>query len=675
MRNKVLILGIDGMDPKFTKKLVDEGKLPYIKAYIENGAVRADLAMLGGMPTITPPMWTTLATGATLATHGITCFWNQDSKSLDQMVYNMYSMNCKAEQLWNVTAESGIKTLVFHWPGSSWPPSSDSPNLHVVDGTSPSSVQTTVAMVDGSAIVYAAEDVEKLIYLPFVANDCGAGCIIHNVPDIEKLSASGVDFAHKIMNVTGGNQFVKNLIMVPEDGEAATERVPNNVINTPLKPASDWQYAPEGAKQFYIAVSNGLERRPCLLLKNQQGIYDTVAVYRSKKEKEPLFTISLEEKEKEVVEQVRKDNEIYEANRFYHLLQVAPDGSNLTLAFEGAMDIHNDMLWSPKQLYHEVIANYGYFPMPGMVNGLNVKYIKELTLPGWKRYNTWQVKAIQHLIKTQDYGMVFSHLHNIDTFGHNFWHQVVSRKDMPDVDFKGLQECMEQAYVDTDEYLGSFSYLLKEGWTIIITSDHGLLCSYEEMPPLLGDPFGVNIRVMQQLGYTVLKTDDTGNELREIDWTKTKAVATRGNHIWINLEGRNEHGVVKKEDKYELERKIIDSLYNYRDPATGKRIVALALRNKDAAILGMNGEECGDIVYMLEEGFNRVHGDSLPTYEGFQDTSVAPIFIASGKGVKSGVVTERVIREIDVAPTVASILGVRMPMQCEGAPVYQILNV
>ena len=35
MENKVLVLGIDGMDPKLTKRLVDEGKLPNIKKMIE----------------------------------------------------------------------------------------------------------------------------------------------------------------------------------------------------------------------------------------------------------------------------------------------------------------------------------------------------------------------------------------------------------------------------------------------------------------------------------------------------------------------------------------------------------------------------------------------------------------------------------------------------------------
>ena len=33
--NKVLVIGIDGMDPKMTRRMVDEGKLPNIKKMIE----------------------------------------------------------------------------------------------------------------------------------------------------------------------------------------------------------------------------------------------------------------------------------------------------------------------------------------------------------------------------------------------------------------------------------------------------------------------------------------------------------------------------------------------------------------------------------------------------------------------------------------------------------------
>ena len=60
-----------------------------------------------------------------------------------------------------------------------------------------------------------------------------------------------------------------------------------------------------------------------------------------------------------------------------------------------------------------------------------------------------------------------------------------------------------------------------------------------------------------------------------------------------------------------MEDEIIDALYGYRDPRTNSRIVSLVLRNRDAVLLGMNGPECGDLVFFLKEGNNRVHADAL----------------------------------------------------------------
>ena len=42
--------------------------------------------------------------------------------------------------------------------------------------------------------------------------------------------------------------------------------------------------------------------------------------------------------------------------------------------------------------------------------------------------------------------------------------------------------------------------------------------------------------------------------------------------------------------------------------------------------------------------------------------------------LKENFLTTRIIREVDVAPTVAALGGVRMPRECEGAPVYQIFS-
>ena len=206
-----------------------------------------------------------------------------------------------------------------------------------------------------------------------------------------------------------------------------------------------------------------------------------------------------------------------------------------------------------------------------------------------------------------------------------------------------------------------------------MVSDHAQVCPLNS-PPMIGDLMGCNIRVMGELGYTVLQKDENGQELPEIDWSKTRAVATRGTHIYINLKGRDPHGIVEPEDQYELEEQIMTDLYGYRDSVTGKRVIALALRNKDALLLGHGGPRSGDIIYFLAEGYNYDHADSLSTTWGCGDTSVSPIFIAAGAGIKKGYKTKRVIRQVDVTPTLAVLGGVRMPRECEGAPVYQILT-
>lgn len=163
LAQKVFIVGLDAMDPKLTRKYVDMGLMPNVKKVIERGSARHDLMMLGAMPTVTPPQWTTLATGAYPMTHNCTAFFRQGG-DLDRVMLNFNSQDCKAEQLWNVTAEAGLKTLVWHWPGSAWPPSSDSPNLHVVDGTSPGSVNMSTAQFDSEFLVIASPNNVRTVF-------------------------------------------------------------------------------------------------------------------------------------------------------------------------------------------------------------------------------------------------------------------------------------------------------------------------------------------------------------------------------------------------------------------------------------------------------------------------------------------------------------------------------
>ena len=88
----------------------------------------------------------------------------------------------------------------------------------------------------------------------------------------------------------------------------------------------------------------------------------------------------------------------------------------------------------------------------------------------------------------------------------------------------------------------------------------------------------------------------------------------------------------------------------------------------------MGGEYAGDIMILIHEDYNFDHGESLSTACGHNDTSVSPIFVAAGPGVKPGYEIKGYVREVDVAPTAAVLLGVNIPADCEGAPAYQIFT-
>lgn len=660
--SKILVLGVDGMDPSLASLYVEKGVMPNLKKLMECGAYHENLAMLGALPTITPPLWTTLATGSYPGTHGITCFWKQSPELLDTLIYGMDSRNCKSEPIWNVTAESGKKTLVWHWPGCSWPPTSQSQHLHVVDGTQPNTVNAGCAALDTDKMIIAREDIKELTYGPTTQVDTGAGCVLTGLEEV------GTDADEKVLAAIKGNvRESQNLIMRHEDGDAVLNVVSFDQVNSPLVAASGWSFATEDAKEFYLLTSGGVVRRPALLRKNQEGIYTTVEVYRSKKEQNPLAVLSTDAMVANVVDEVMVNDQYQFANRHMRLLDLAPDGSYVRLWLGIALDYLNDSVWHPKQLFKETTAQVGLVPATTLLGAKDPSVVEKIILPAWDYYTDWQAASLKNLIKNYDYDVVFSHLHNVDNCGHAFWE--LSKRTADGEKYLGF---MEAVYKQTDRYFGEFLELLDQDWTIFIVSDHGLLVITEEEPPLIGDGFGCNVGMMKDLGYTVLKKDAQGKEYPEIDWTKTRAVASRTCHIWLNLKEKYTTGIVSAEDQYELERQIISDLYSYR--LEGKRVISIAMRKKDAIILGLYGDECGDIVYFLEEGFNRTHGDALSTAYGLFATSVSPIFLAAGAGIKENCICQRIIRQVDVAPTIAVLSGVRMPKECEGAPIYQILK-
>lgn len=676
LNDKILLLGLDGMDPRLTRKYVDAGLMPNTAEFIRRGSARKDLVMLGGHPTVTPPMWTTLACGCYANVHGITDFCRLGG-DIDKVAYNFDSRLCKAEQLWNVFAEAGKKTLVWHWPGSAWPPSSDNPNLYVVDGTSPGSVGMSVAQIEGEYLLSANVNQTDVTFRRKAASEANAACVITGL-ELEE------DDGKSLLGKIGALKSEEGHTHVITDFSQGTSAVTENALDLALSPVKDaygWTEAPEDAKEFTVLLSGGLIRRPALILKGEDGKYDRVAIYKSKKDLDPIVVLTPHVMARSIQDEAIVGDKKYRVIRNFKILELAEDGTQLSMYISPSMDIDNDSVYHPKRIYKDLCENVGYPTPTSDVGCQSDTLITECMLDSWYSNTDWQAKAIHYMIESEDIDVIFSHYHAIDLEEHMFIKHLAD-KEWNRNPVSQAEKWMENLYKQADYYIGKFLHLLDEGWTVFIFSDHGQVAPPHDLQ-LLGDPGGLNVGVMQELGYTVLKKDADGNDLKEVDWTKTRAVANRSCNIHLNIKGRNKHkqpdssyidGIVDPADQYELEEQIMTDLYGYRDKKTGKRIVSVALRNKDAVLLGYGGPECGDIVYWIAEGYNFDHGDSLSTTWGVADTSVSPIFIAAGPGIKEGYETDRIIRQIDFVPTVAVVGGVRMPAQCEGAPVYQILT-
>jgi hypothetical protein len=110
---KAIVVGFDGASMELVKRMVDEGHMPNVSKLIAGGVYRE---MLGVVPTLTPPGWTTLATGAWAGTHKVTDFRirNYDSYIPDY-VWGINTDLCVAEYIWNTAERCDAVTRSPSW--------------------------------------------------------------------------------------------------------------------------------------------------------------------------------------------------------------------------------------------------------------------------------------------------------------------------------------------------------------------------------------------------------------------------------------------------------------------------------------------------------------------------------------------------------------------------------
>jgi len=125
--DKMLIIGIDGMDPEIINKLMSEGMLPNFLKLKEMGNFSKLKTVL---PAESPVAWTTIATGTNPGKHGLFDFVtrNPENYLLEVAITKQkskystkFESPIKGTPFWRITSDAKIPTTVIRWPAT-FPP-------------------------------------------------------------------------------------------------------------------------------------------------------------------------------------------------------------------------------------------------------------------------------------------------------------------------------------------------------------------------------------------------------------------------------------------------------------------------------------------------------------------------------------------------------------------------
>jgi predicted AlkP superfamily phosphohydrolase/phosphomutase len=644
---RAIVVGLDGADPVITSALMKDGRLPNLQKIKEMGVTTKDMSMFGVHPTITPPNWASLATGAYPSTHGITCFWNHKSgDDLFKLSHGFNSELCKAEYIWDVAVREGKKCIVYNYP-TGWPPTSKE-NMIVVDGTGIN--VNARALIDHERIYYCKAGDFEAEHIPYDADQSGTDC-----------AAVSAESNTKNFNVAAGSPGGRNIRMLSDKKIDPTGQRKIDLAYSPIKQASGWKKETDNAKEVVLPVNGGKERRYGLIIAEDGKTYNKLEIYASKNDLLPLGVVKKDEWSEWVNDSfILEEGKVPVALKF-KLLRLTDDGSELDLYYNAPMNLADDKWFYPSAIGKELLENVG--PMVYQ----SYSQDDELMLEVMEQLYDFYARSLLYLANNKEWQLLYFHVHALDSANHTYQNKILKEYGE---DHEKYQEILARYYEISDKFVERIMELLDEETTMFIVSDHGGMSKDEANEiPLLGDPWNVGGKVLEDLGYLVV---DRSSDTVEVDWEKTKAIGQRSGYIYINLRGRDPYGSVSQEEYDELVEKIIDDLYCYKDE-NGKRPIGIALNREDMALLGLSGDTVGDVYFTYKPGWARVHGTSLTTNSN-KGTSVKCLFMAAGAGIKEGETLNRRVNIVDIVPTICDLMNLPMPKDVEGGILYQALK-
>ncbi len=227
---------------------------------------------------------------------------------------------------------------------------------------------------------------------------------------------------------------------------------------------------------------------------------------------------------------------------------------------------------------------------------------------------------------------------------------------------------IEDLYTQMDEMVGRFRAKLDEKSVLIVMSDHGFK-SFRR---------GVNVNSWLYLnGYLALSDGQTesGEWFKGVDWQKTKAYALGLGGLYINQKGREAQGTVSPgEETKALKAELIRRLNGLKDEEKG-RVGINIVYDRDSIYAGPYRENAPDMIVGYSEGYRAswdsvtgrvnkvVFEDNIKAWGGDHciDPRVVPGVLFTNLKINS-----KTPAIWDIAPTVLELFGVQPPAHMDG---------
>jgi len=516
--DKVLVLGLDGMDPNLLRQFVQRGTMPTFKKLMENGYF-GQLATT--MPAQSPVAWASFITGTNPGGNGIYDFVHRDPASFTPYLSTSRSYGASKTLdigSWSIPLTGGKVDLLRRGP-TFW--------KYLADHDIPSSVYKIPSnfpvQPSGTRAISGMGTPDLLgtygTFTYFTDAD---------VPGAENFSGG------RVVKVTPENHMVRSSLEGPP-----------NSLRTDGRPTKiDFTVCRDPREE---TVRIELQDHKLLMRKGEWSEWLPL-----KFELLPMFS-SVAGMVRIYVQEVHPYFRLYMSP-----INVDPMDAEIPIS-------------NPSSYSEELSQAIGRFYTQGFPEDTktlsNNVFSSEEFLSQSKIVLEERLKAFDYEINNFNEGFFFFYVSSIDQNSHVLYrcmhpeHPLYEPNASDDV-----KDALHFFYRSMDDMLRQTMSKMDSNSTLIVLSDHGFATFTRE--------FNVSTWLVEN-GYTAVTDPDRYHESEfydYVDWNKSKAFALGLNGIYINLYGREANGSVMPHEADKIKKEIVAKLSEVRDPATGKKM-------------------------------------------------------------------------------------------------------